>query len=308
MPLEGGDRPLAEVERLGADRERAAAQPGEVEKVADEPLEPPCLALDHPRRSDRLQDAVLEGLRMAADRGQRGLELVADGEQERPLRILCARELVREVVERRGERRCLPWTGHRQRLGMLTRRERTAGIGHAGDRPRDGTGEEQRDDPRQRRSHEPGEAEPEREGRPVGGLPRRGAEEHDRLVAVAAGGIEEARPADVDAPAREGARADPPRARAREQQLGLGGREDRESLLVGREEPSQLDLRSPRGLVAPLRGDQLDLPLERVDRRLLERASREQRSCDHRHDERHEHRPGDAQEEAGAQAQPGTSL
>ena len=73
------------------DRERAATQSGEVEQVADEPLEPPRLALDHRARAGRLEHAVLERLGMAADRGERRLELVADGEEERPLGLLGSR-------------------------------------------------------------------------------------------------------------------------------------------------------------------------------------------------------------------------
>ena len=97
--------------------------------------------------------------------------------------------------------------------------------------------------------------------------------------------------------------------RLREQQLCLGGRQDREALLVGGEEPAELVRGGPRRLVAPLRGDQLDLPFERIDGGLLERASREEGSGDDRDDDRDEHGAGDAEEEARPErAHPGTSL
>ena len=117
-------RELGEIERLGADRERAAAQPREVEQVADEPLEAPRLPLDHEPRRRGLEHAVLERLRVAADRGQRRLQLVADREQEGALGVLCLVELAREVVERARERRDLPGPGDGQRLGPLARGKR----------------------------------------------------------------------------------------------------------------------------------------------------------------------------------------
>ena len=77
----------------------AAAQPGEVEEVADQPLEPMRLALDHLAGAVGRDDAVGEPLGVAADRGQRRLQLVADGEEEGALGILRAVELLRELVE-----------------------------------------------------------------------------------------------------------------------------------------------------------------------------------------------------------------
>ena len=95
MALEGGDGDVAQVESLREDREGAAPQSGEVEQVADEPLEPLRLALDHRARAGRLEHAVLQRLGMAPDRGERRLELVADGEEERALAFLGSRQLAR---------------------------------------------------------------------------------------------------------------------------------------------------------------------------------------------------------------------
>ena len=82
-----------------------------------EPLEPRRLGRDRRRCLARLDRAVLHRLGVAADRGQRRLQLVADREQERALRLARLRELRREIVERRRERRELGGAldGHRLR-------------------------------------------------------------------------------------------------------------------------------------------------------------------------------------------------
>ena len=245
---------------------------------------------------------------MAADRRERRLELVADRQQERPLRLLRALELVREMVEGRCERGGLPRPGDRKPLGPLAARQRPARLGDAGDRPRDRTGEEQRDDGSERRPDETGEPEPERERCPVGGLARGGAEEDDRLVAVPACRIEEARAAHLETAARGGARSDALGARVGEQERRLRGSEDREPLLVRGEELPELVLRPPAGIGASLGRDQLDLALERVDPGLLQRPSREKGSGDDGDEKGDEHRAGDAEEEARPQAHCGTSL
>ena len=181
---------------------------------------------------------------------------------------------------------------------MLAGGECAARVGH----PRDGTRhrprEEQRDDRREHGAHEAGESEAEHERRPVGGGARRGAEEHDRLVPVPPGRVEEPLAADVDAAARTRPSADPVRSFVGQEELRLRGGEDREPLLVRRKESAQLVAGARLELFAPLRGDELDLSLERAHRRPLERPSREQRA---RHDgdhERHEHGSRDADEEA----------
>ena len=152
VTLNGEHRELREIERLGANRERAAAEPREVEQVADEPLEASRLPLDHEPRRLRLEHAVLERLRVAADRRQRRLQLVADREQEGALGVLCLVELAREVVERARERRDLSRPRDGQRVGPLARGEGTARLGDARDGSRDGAREQERDErPRERR-------------------------------------------------------------------------------------------------------------------------------------------------------------
>ena len=139
--------------RCATDREGAAPQSGEVEQVADEPLEPLRLALDHRARAGRLEHAVLQRLGMAPDRGERRLQLVADGEEERPLAFLGSRQLAREVVEGGCERRDLARSGHGKRLGIVSGGERPARLRHPGHRARDRAREEpaRRPRPAQRR-------------------------------------------------------------------------------------------------------------------------------------------------------------
>ena len=138
------------------DAEVGAVHPREVEQVADEPLEPPRLGGDGRRRLPRVDRAVLDRLRVAADRGQRRLQLVADREQEVPLRLLRLPELRGEVVERDGERRDLGGSLDRHRLGMRAAREAPRRGGDAVDRPRDAPREqERRQRPRARRRQPP---------------------------------------------------------------------------------------------------------------------------------------------------------
>ncbi len=93
----------AEIDGAERDAERAAAQAGEIEEVANQALEPVRLTLDHLAGVLRCHDAVAEALGVTADGGQRRLQLVADREQERSFRVLGMPELLRELVERRGE-------------------------------------------------------------------------------------------------------------------------------------------------------------------------------------------------------------
>ena len=78
-------RDLGEVDRLRPHRELGTVHAREVEQVANEPLEPAALGADDARRLSRLERALGEPFRVAADRGQRRLQLMADREQERTL-------------------------------------------------------------------------------------------------------------------------------------------------------------------------------------------------------------------------------
>ena len=91
---------LREVDLRVVHAEVGAVHPREVEQVADEPFEPRRLERDRLRRVLHRDRAVAQSLGVAADRRQRRLQLVADGEEEVPLRLARLRELRREVVER----------------------------------------------------------------------------------------------------------------------------------------------------------------------------------------------------------------
>ena len=109
--------------------------PREVEQVVDQALEPPRLGRHGRRRLPRVDGAVLDGLRVAADRGQRRLQLVADREEEVPLRLLRPAELRGELVERDGEGRDLGGALDRHRLGVRAAHERPCACGDPIDRP-----------------------------------------------------------------------------------------------------------------------------------------------------------------------------
>ncbi len=134
--------------------------PGEVEQVADEPLQPSRLGGDGRRRLARVDRAVLDRLRIAANRGERCLELVADREQEVPLRLLCLPELCGEVVERDGEGRDLGGSLDRHRLGMGTAREAPRSGGDTVDGPRDAPREQERRRGREHASNRRRDEEP----------------------------------------------------------------------------------------------------------------------------------------------------
>ena len=86
-----------EIDRAGMDGEGPLVQAGEVEQVADEPLEPPRLGDDDGGSLLDGHDAVEDRLAVAADRGERRLQLVADREQE-----ACARRRGRGRGPRRA--------------------------------------------------------------------------------------------------------------------------------------------------------------------------------------------------------------
>ena len=115
-----GDR--GQVDRLAPDAELRLAHPGEVEQVADEPLQPLRLGDDRRGRLVGGQRALVQTFRVAADGGQRRLQLVADREQERLLRLASLGELDRDLVEALGQERELARALHRD--GRLVRRRR----------------------------------------------------------------------------------------------------------------------------------------------------------------------------------------
>ena len=220
-------------------RERALVEAGQVEQVADEPLEPLRLLDDDRRRLRDRHHAVEERLAVAADRGQRRLELVADREQERALGVLRAVEVVGELVEALGERGDLGRALLRERAGALAGGEREARLRDALDRPRDGPGEQERGEGGDRRADRGGDPEGDRERLEIGGLERRRAQQDDGLPALRMGGVEVAVAADVDRALRGLPVAEGGAAVGRQQQRGLLQRQDRHPLLLGVEEDAE---------------------------------------------------------------------
>ena len=70
--------------------------------------------------------------------------------------------------------------------------------------------------------------------------------------------------------------AQAPGGDVRQEQVGLRRREDRQALLVGREEAAELVVHALPGVLAALRCDEVDLSLQGGDRVRLERATGEQ--------------------------------
>ncbi len=157
VPSHGVLRDLGEVDLARVHAEVGAVHAREVEEITDEPLEPRRFDDDRCCNVLRIERAVLQRLRIAADRGERRLQLVADGEQERLLRLTCATELLGEVVERNRERRELGGTLDRHRLGARAAREASCSLGDAMHGPRDPAREQERGERGERAAHERGD-------------------------------------------------------------------------------------------------------------------------------------------------------
>ena len=94
MAPRGLARDLGEIDGLVAHLELAAVHAREIEEIADEPFEATRLDRDRPGSLVRLEGAVGQALRVAADRGQRRLELMAHREQEVALGLARGGELL----------------------------------------------------------------------------------------------------------------------------------------------------------------------------------------------------------------------
>ena len=200
---------------------------------------------------------------MAADRGQRRLQLVADGQQERALRILGAVQLLGELVERRRELAQLGRALDGQRLGALALRQPAARLGDARYRLRDRPREQEGDDRGEHRADGGGDREPHEEGVPVVRLVARGAEQDDGIAASEPGRIDERLAAHLDGAVGTARSSQLLGAAVGEEQLGLGRREDREALLLGREEAAEGRLSAWERVRRVLGDDQVDLAVER---------------------------------------------
>ncbi len=286
----------------GVTENERPAQPGEVEQVVDQALEAVRLTLDHPSCPLGLDDAVGETFRMAADRRQRRLQLVADRQQERTLGVLREAKLVGELVERGRELSHLLRPLDAQRLRALARGQPPACSGHPRHGLRHRPRERERGQRGERGAHQPGQAEPDEERRPVRSLVAHRAEQDDRVAVGRARGVEKLLAAHLDGPVCGAACAQVRRSVGREQQLGLREREDGQALLLGREEAPDLRRAVPcdrRHLV--LLRDQVGLAGERAPRIVVERPPRQQRADSERDGDRHGHGGGDPDEQARAE-------
>ena len=79
------------------------AEPRQRQQVADQALQARRLAADDRRGLPRLDGAVLDPLGVAADRGERGAQVVGDREQHRALGVAREGELLRHAVEGVGQ-------------------------------------------------------------------------------------------------------------------------------------------------------------------------------------------------------------
>ena len=128
--VDRGPDGLGGVDRARGERELAGVDPGEVEEVGDEAFEPAGLGGDDARRVRvllvRADRAVGHGLRVAADRGERGAQVVGDAEDERALHALRVLELRGHRVQRASQVRelVLGMTAEVDAGGEVTRRDR----------------------------------------------------------------------------------------------------------------------------------------------------------------------------------------
>ncbi len=174
-------RRASEVDRLVADAEVALLETRQVEQVAHQPLEALALERDHRGALVDADRAVAQRLRVAADRGQRRLQLVADGEQERALALAGRLKLRLHVVEGLRQIGDLFRPGDGDRLRRPPRSERAGGARDAHDGGADALGERERDARGEGRADECGEQEAVEIWRPVGGSKPRGTVERERV-------------------------------------------------------------------------------------------------------------------------------
>ena len=189
----------------------------------------------------------------------------------------------------------------REWIGALALRQPSARGGDAGDGPGHRPREEKGDDGREDGADQSRDREPDQEGLPVVGLIAGRAEEHDRVAASQSGGVQERLAANVDGAVGAPARTERLRGRGREEKLGLLGRQDRQPLLLGREEAAERRFAARQRGGRVLGDDEVDLPIEGAAGVVVERATGERRADREHHDRRHGQGRGDADEQPGPQ-------
>ena len=186
------------------DREVGAVHPREVEQVANQAFEPRGLDRDRLDRFVHVEGAVCDALGVAADRGERCLQLVADREQELLLGGPRPRQLLRHLVEGPGEAGDLVRTLDRHRLGIALLGEAASCIDDTSHRPGNPACEQEGGKRRQRDPCAGGDQQADEEGieRVVAEALRPQQHELEAAFGLARGpgGVEVGRVADPDRP------------------------------------------------------------------------------------------------------------
>ena len=163
--VDRGAHGVGRVDRARRERELAGVEPGEVQQVGDEALEPAGLGRDHVRGAGLLvvgaDGAVDHRLGPAADRRERRAEVVGDAEHERALHALRVLEPRGHRVEGAGEVGQLVFgvTTEIHPRGEVAGRDRASGVAHGLERPGQPPREVDGDDDGQREGNERGDEE-----------------------------------------------------------------------------------------------------------------------------------------------------
>ena len=214
------------------------------------------------------RDHVVEQrLGVALDRRERRLQLVAHRQQERLLGLPGTPELGRHVVERRRELDDLGGAALGERRLMQPRRQVARGVGDKADRPGDGARQHEGPARREQGPDDAGDQQRETEWPPVAGREPGRAQQHHCLCSGGLRGVEEAGAAHRHDPVR----ADPAQQRRpafrRHEQRRLAQRQDRDPLVLRREERAELgEARVGRGLARLACGEHGGLAAELLER------------------------------------------
>ncbi len=221
VPTQRLARDRIQIDPLPANAELRLAHAREIEHVADEPLEATRLGDDRRRRLVGGKRSVLQAFRVASDRGQRRLQLVADREQEGALRLACLRELDGHLVEALCQQRQLARALDRDERRLPGgARQPARRLGHPAHRPRDRAGEQERDQRCEGGGRGGGEDQPLDVWAPGRVRRARRAQQHEALPVHEAGRVEVARSVRLDGAVEPDAAPHLRRAIGREQ---LGG-------------------------------------------------------------------------------------
>ena len=255
------------------------------------------LLRDRRRGRVDLDRPVREPLRVPDHGGERRLQLVTDGEQERALGVAGVLELVRHVVERLGERRELGRALGRDGARCDTCREALARLDDATERPRDSSCEQERDRGRERDADARRDQQPFQVRTPGCGADNSRAQQHERLSGNRPGRVEPFLPVDRKRSVAAARRA------GREELRRPAERRDDDAFVLAREERShRFEMPERQERLALALGEQISLLRDVLQDRTVDRAAR-QHGADGERDRRgEEHDDADRSEQLRAQA------